>query len=113
MLKTMGQHGHLHLDEAIKQRASASASITLITKTADLQIAHAGSTSNGNASSAQYFVMIGATLVSMNARTCFRISSSPAFQALGDLVKSPFGIGSGFGSLMSLVAVVIRTTPKS
>ena len=38
----------------------------------------AGSSSNGNASSTQYLVMIGATLVSMNARTCFTIASSSA-----------------------------------
>jgi hypothetical protein len=37
---------------------------------------NAGSSSNGNASSFQYFVMIGATFVSMNARTCFTIASS-------------------------------------
>ena len=32
---------------------------------------NAGSSSNGKASSTQYLLMIGATLVSMNARTCF------------------------------------------
>jgi len=31
----------------------------------------AGNNSNGKESSTQYFVMIGATFVSMNVRTCF------------------------------------------
>ena len=41
---------------------------------------NAGSSSNGNASSTQYLLMIGATLVSMNARTCFRTASSSALK---------------------------------
>ncbi len=40
----------------------------------------AGSSSNGNASSTQYLLMIGATLVSMNVRTCFRSARSSAFK---------------------------------
>jgi hypothetical protein len=35
-----------------------------------------GNSSNGNASSTQYLLMIGATLVSMNERTSFRVGSS-------------------------------------
>ena len=38
----------------------------------------AGNNSNGNASSTQYFVMIGATLLSINSRTCFTTSLSSA-----------------------------------
>jgi hypothetical protein len=38
----------------------------------------AGNSSNGKASSTQYFVMMGATFVSMNARTCFTTASSSA-----------------------------------
>jgi len=38
----------------------------------------AGNNSKGNASSTQYFVMIGATLLCMNSRTCFRTSFSSA-----------------------------------
>ncbi len=41
---------------------------------------NSGSSSKGNASSAQYFVITGATLSFMNARTCFRSASSSAFR---------------------------------
>ena len=40
----------------------------------------AGSSSKGKASSTQYFVMTGATLVSMNARTRFTVASSSALK---------------------------------
>jgi hypothetical protein len=39
---------------------------------------NAGNSSNGTESSIQYFVMIGATLVSKKARTCFTTASSSA-----------------------------------
>ena len=37
---------------------------------------NAGSNSNGKSSAAQYLVMIGATLLSMKARTCFTTARS-------------------------------------
>ena len=40
-----------------------------------------GSNPNGKASSAQYLLMIGPTLVSMKLRTCFTTASSPADKA--------------------------------
>ena len=47
----------------------------------------AGKSSNGNASSTQYFVMIGATFVSMNVRTCFTTASSSGGKRLGEFVE--------------------------
>jgi hypothetical protein len=41
--------------------------------------------------------MIGATLRSMNARTCFTTASSSAFKVPASSQKSLFGTGSGFG----------------
>src|SRR5262249_7188594 len=43
----------------------------------------AGSTSNGKASSIQYLLIMGATLVSMKARTRLRIASSSALKVRG------------------------------
>ena len=40
----------------------------------------AGTNSNGNASSIQYLLMIGATFVSMKPRICLKNASSSAFK---------------------------------
>src|ERR1700730_19311346 len=65
----------------------------------------AGNSSNGKASSAQYLLMIGATLCSMNTRTCFTTASSSAFSVPASSQKSLFGTVSGFGWAMPACTV--------
>src|SRR5438132_5536771 len=59
-----------------------------------------GSSSKGNASSAQYLLMIGWTLVSMYVRTCFTTARSSAGKVSTSRKKSLSGGGSGLGCLM-------------
>jgi hypothetical protein len=49
-----------------------------------------------HASSTQYFVMMGATLLSIKVRTCFTTADSSARKRLGEFVKITVGAGSGF-----------------
>src|ERR1043165_2387262 len=78
-----------------------------------------GSSSNGNASSAQYLLMIGWTFVSMSARTFLTIASSSAGKSLAKSKKSLLGAGSGLCSVAALrgdaagggVATVVMAIP--
>src|SRR5271167_211894 len=66
----------------------------------------AGSSSKGKASSTQYFVITGATLASMNARTRFTVASSSAFKVSETSEKSLFGAGNGFGCFAGFAVAV-------
>ena len=73
--------GNLHLDKAQQRQASARRSRSPALPSPPMPNSFtAGSSSKGNASSTQYFVMTGATLVSMNARTRFTVASSSALK---------------------------------
>src|SRR5258707_9613411 len=56
----------------------------------------AGNNSNGKESSTQYFVIMGATLVSMNVRTCFTTASSSAGKDANIWEKTGMGGGNAF-----------------
>ena len=69
---------HLHAQQADQQVAAACAAVAIDAETGDVELLVRGSSSNGKASSTQYLLMIGATLVSMKSRTFFTIARSSA-----------------------------------
>src|SRR5262249_38280439 len=70
-----------------------------------------GSSSNGNASSTQYLLMIGWTFVSMYARTFLTTAISSAGRSAANPKKSAFGGGNAFTGFGSFVPVAIFTSP--